>query len=232
MRFRQPPDCVHLSAFLSWKASDVGTGPATSKRQGEHFEASTPAQQHVLRTCRAFASRLADSASHGDSLLLIGGPGTGKTHLASAILAKAIRAGRTGCFFSVAAALRLVRDTYSPNAMRSEIDSLALLTEPDLLVLDEVGVAIGHDDKRQAILFDILGTRYAGMKSTVLIANLTITEIRAYLGERLMDRLSDAGSAVLSFDWSSYRQRRKEAADPGAPNLSLPTFLTGANAGR
>jgi DNA replication protein DnaC len=178
----------------------------------EHFEAATPAQQHVLRTCRAFSARMADSAGQGDSLLLIGGPGTGKTHLASAILAKAMRAGRTGCFFSVAAALRLVRETYSPNAPRSESAALALLTEPDVLVLDEVGVAIGHEDKRQAMLFEILDMRYTAVRSTILIGNLTIAEMRSYLGERMMDRLSDGQSAILAFDWPSYRSTHRSAA--------------------
>jgi DNA replication protein DnaC len=106
--------------------------------------------------------------------------------------------------------LRLIRDTYSPRAQRSESEAFALLTAPDLLVLDEVGVAIGNDAKRHALLFDVLDTRYAEMRPSILIGNLTVPEMEAYLGERVMDRLLELGSATVLFTWPSHRRGKHD----------------------
>jgi DNA replication protein DnaC len=125
-----------------------------------------------------------------------------------------MRAGHSGLFVTLAQALRLVRDAYSPRAARSESEAFALLTGPDLLVLDEVGVAIGDGEKRKAMLFDLLDSRYADQRPTVLIGNLTEDEMAAYLGERLWDRVMEQGSALVPFTWASYR-RRAPAAEAG-----------------
>ena len=170
------------------------------------YAVATPAQRQALEVCRGFAERFHAVRGRGGCLLLVGGPGTGKTHLACAILAEVIRAGYTGLFLSVSAALRLIRDTYSPRAQRSESEAFALLTAPDLLVLDEVGLAIGNEAKRRAMLFDVLDTRYAEMRPTVLIGNLSVREMEAYLGERIMDRLLELGSATVLFTWPSHRR--------------------------
>ena len=174
------------------------------------YAVAMPAQRQALEVCRAFGERFAQVRGRGSCLLLVGGPGTGKTHLACAILAEVIRAGYTGLFLSVSAALRLIRDTYSPRAQRSESEAFALLTAPDLLVLDEVGLAIGNEAKRRAMLFDVLDTRYAEMRPTVLIGNLSVTEMEAYLGERIMDRLLELGSATVLFTWPSHRRGKQD----------------------
>ena len=174
------------------------------------YTVRTPVQRQALAVCRAYAKRFDEVRRRGGCLLLVGGPGTGKTHLACAILAEVIRAGHTGLFMSVSAALRLIRDAYSPRAQRSEIEAFALLTAPDLLVLDEVGVAIGNEDKRRAMLFDVLDTRYAEMRPSLLIGNLTTTEMEAYLGERIMDRLLELGSATVPFTWPSHRRAKRD----------------------
>ncbi len=174
------------------------------------YEADTPEQRQALAVCRAYAASFGELMDRGSCLLLVGGPGTGKTHLACAILASVIRAGYTGLFMSVSAALRMIRDAYSPRAQRSESESFSLLTAPDLLVLDEVGVAIGNETKRRAMLFDVLNTRYAEMRPTLLIGNLTATEMEAYLGERIMDRLLELGSATVPFTWASHRRGQRD----------------------
>lgn len=175
-----------------------------------HFEVVTAKQRRVLQACRTYAEQLATHRSRGANLLLLGGPGTGKTHLACAILAQVIRAGRTGVFMSVSGALRLVRDTYSPASTRTESEAFAPLIQTDLLVLDEAGVGIGKDEKRQAMLFDLLDSRYGAMRSTILIGNLTPEELQTYLGERLLDRFYEGESAMLSLRWPSYRRPRTQ----------------------
>ena len=90
---------------------------------------------------------------------------------------------------------------------RSETEALALLTAADLLVLDEVGFAIGNGATRRAMLFDVLNDRYGEMRPTILIGNLTAAELEGYLGERIMERLMDLGSIMVPFTWPSHRRR-------------------------
>jgi len=175
-------------------------------RTFENYLVAAPGQRQALEVCRAYADGFAQMRRRGGGLLLLGGPGTGKTHLACAILAKVIHAGHTGLFLTVSAALRIIRDAYSPRGQRSETEALALLTAVDLLVLDEVGVAIGNASTRRAMLFDVLNDRYGEMRPTILIGNLTTTELKAYLGERIMERLMDLGSIMVPFTWSSHRR--------------------------
>jgi len=185
-----------------------GIPPRFQGKTFADFKAPLPAQQRALGVCQAYAERFVAVGGHGESLLLLGGPGTGKTHLACAILAQVMRAGHTGLFLSVSEALSTLREAYGPNAARSERAAMALLTEPQLLVLDELGVAVGRDTTRQALLFGVLNERYSKLRATLVIGNLTVRELTRYLGERIMDRLCDDSSAVVSFDWPSHRRLR------------------------
>ena len=63
-------------------------------RTFENYLAATPGQRQALEVCRAYADGFEETRRRGGGLMLLGGPGTGKTHLACAILARVIRAGR------------------------------------------------------------------------------------------------------------------------------------------
>ena len=173
----------------------------------EDYAADSEAQLRALTLAREYAAGFALIRERGNCLLLVGGPGTGKTHLACAILSQVIADGYSGLFLTVSEGLRLIRSTYSPSASQNEVQVFETLTSPDLLVLDEVGVAIGNELTRRAMLFDVLNTRYGQMRPTVLIGNLTAAEMEAYLGERIMERLMDLGSIMVPFTWSSHRRR-------------------------
>lgn len=191
----------------------VGRSGIPRRFQGRDFdayEALLPEQRAALTVCRRYAERFAEAVAEGRCLLLVGGPGTGKTHLACAILATIIRAGHTGLFLSASEALRGIRDAFSPRAQTTESEAFALLTAPDLLVLDEVGVAIGDGEKRTAMLFDVINARYGEQRPMILIANLTAAELELYLGERIMDRLLEASSALVPFTWASHRRAGRE----------------------
>lgn len=167
----------------------------------ETYQAAEPRQQRAL----TIAQRYADG-HRGGVLVLHGRPGTGKTHLACAVAAAFLARNEQPLFMAVKAAVRHVKDTYRRDSERSETQAIRDLTTPALLILDEIGVQLGTEHEMQ-ILFEVINERYAAARPSILISNLDDASLRAFLGDRLMDRVRDGG-AVVAFDWDSYRGKR------------------------
>jgi DNA replication protein DnaC len=107
-------------------------------------------------------------------------------------------------FTTVQRAMRRVKDTFRKGAEESESQAIAVLTYPDLLIIDEIGVQFGSEFEKN-MMFDILNERYEKRRPTLLLSNLTAQEVKLFLGERIYDRLKEDGGQCVSFDWESYR---------------------------
>ena len=173
-------------------------------RTFDGYRATEDAQRVALCVCRAYAERWSDRAAHGASLVLTGLPGTGKTHLACAI-GNAVMQDHFGSvlFCTVSAMLRAIKATYRKDSERTEQDVINRLCEPDLLIVDEIGVQVGSEHEK-LLMFEILNERYQDMRPTILISNLAADDLEQFLGQRVMDRYRECGS-VLAFDWQSHR---------------------------
>ena len=171
------------------------------------YHVETDAQKRALRFCQAYADRFATSVRpKGAGLVLCGGVGTGKTHLAAAIANQVIAEGFTALFIGVAAAVRRVKDSWRKESDVTEQQAIDGFLSPDLLILDEVGVQFGSETEK-LFLFEIINGRYEEMLPTVLISNLGKTELADYVGSRVMDRMQEGGGAVVAFDWESHRAK-------------------------
>ena len=164
------------------------------------YKAGNPGQQRALK----IAQRMAESdPADGLSLVFCGKPGTGKTHLACGVALEWISLSRPAIFSTVLAAIRSIKATYNRNCETTEDAAIRVLTEVDLLVMDEIGVQLGTEHEKM-LVFEIINERYQNMRPTILISNLTQSELTEYLGDRVMDRFRESG-AVVAFDWESYR---------------------------
>lgn len=180
------------------------------------FKAETPEQERVLKICKAYAERFDERLANGGGLVLCGKPGTGKTHLACGIANHIAKSGRTSLFLSVMEAVRRVKQTWGRKDGETESEVIAKMLKPDLLILDEVGVQFGSETEK-LILFEIINGRYSEMRPTIIISNLAREELGAYLGERVIDRMSEGGGATLAFTWESKRAEIKSMYEPAAP---------------
>jgi len=172
-------------------------------------------RKRAMRICQRYADNFEQVLEKGICLVLTGRSGTGKTHLATAVLSQVIRAGSSGLFTNVSGMLSRIRSAYSPANQISEQAALDHFTNVDLLVLDEVGISIGTKDKRIALMFDVINTRYEQLKPTIIIGNLTPGDMKEYLGIRIWDRLMDSEAPVVPFDWDSYRDSYGGASKQG-----------------
>lgn len=171
------------------------------------YVAETQGQKRALAIANRFVENWPEQSKQGTSLILTGGPGTGKTHIACGIASALIEQYYAGAvFMSTLEALRTIKATYNRDSPISEQAAIDRLLEPDLLILDEIGVQIGSEHEK-LLLFDVLNGRYQQCRPTILISNLSGSDLEAYLGQRVMDRYRECG-AVLAFDWNSYRGTR------------------------
>ncbi|MFY7287905.1 ATP-binding protein [Enterobacter cloacae complex sp. LZL002] len=173
----------------------------------QNYEPVNDDAKRALKVCQAYASRWPERLQKGGGLVMCGKPGTGKNHLALAIARYAITEHQSSAVFTTALKIaREYKSTWSKGSSRTEDEVIRYFTKPDLLIIDEVGVQFGSDAEK-LIMFEIINTRYERMKPTILISNQTREELAAFIGERVLDRMSDGGGCTLSFTWDSYRSK-------------------------
>ncbi|MDR5867951.1 ATP-binding protein [Halomonas koreensis] len=162
-------------------------------------------QDAAHRQVCEYAKGLAGHLETGDGLVLMGNMGTGKTHLAVGLIRYATRSLAVPARYVTAPALfSRVRASYGGNG-ESEAEILDELVAAPLLVIDEIGVGKGSDNELN-LTYSLLGQRYDACRPTVIITNLMSEDLRAWLGERVVDRLRETSPVVL-FNWESYRGR-------------------------
>lgn len=181
--------------------------PRFADKGFDSYQIENEQQRRAVEKARQYADQFPQRMRDGGGLILTGGKGTGKTHLAVAIGREVIE--RHGCSFLFLTVSRLVgaiKETFGKKADRSERDIYRELAGVDLLALDEVGVQNGTDFERD-VLFEVINRRYENMKPTIILSNLDPAGIEAAIGERSMDRMRDGGTAI-AFTWESNRGRK------------------------
>ncbi|MDX1466237.1 MAG: ATP-binding protein [Halomonas sp.] len=185
--------------------------PRFATKAFDTYRADTPEQQRVLRICREYADGFQAHYDSGLNLLMLGSPGTGKTHLAVAILRDVIERHKvTGVYTSAARMFRRIKSTFG-SSEESETQAIEAYTTPALLVLDEIGVSYGSDAELN-YLFDIMNERYEQCLPTIIVSNIQPDEMGAWLGDRVVDRLRES-SRMMLFNWDS---ARRDIAKEGA----------------
>jgi len=154
----------------------------------------------------------------GANALIVGRPGTGKSHVAKAVAYQATLQGFD---------LRYVEaDTeFAQYALCNATEQAALLrayVEPDLLVLDDLFLARRIPEAAAELLQTVVHQRYKHRRSVIVTSNRVVQDWGKYLGDATMattilDRMMHR-AAMLEFEGKSYRL--KEAAARLAVNTS------------
>ena len=132
---------------------------------------------------RAFAG----SFPTGESFLLTGPVGTGKTFLCNCLAAQLIHAGYSVLYLTSAELFeRLARQTFGDGA--SSDDFRELLRQTELLIIDDLGMEVNNKFV-QASLFECVNSRILENRSTVISTNLGMNKILEQYSERVASRL-------------------------------------------
>jgi DNA replication protein DnaC len=165
------------------------------------------AKVRALATCRTYVDRFEDNYRDGRSMILSGNVGTGKTHLASAMAQAVIRQhGAKAVIVTIAEIVRVAKGTMAKGATYDERDVINELAGADLLIIDEIGAQRGTDYE-VGLIHETIDRRYQLVVPTVAVSNLLVEDLKAYIGERALDRLRQGGGKAVGFTWESARGR-------------------------
>jgi DNA replication protein DnaC len=175
-------------------------------RQFENYVCENEGQQKAFNSAKRYAEQWEDAKTAGRCLIMVGKPGTGKTHLAIAIARAVLATDDVAMYVRASEAIATVTETYSRDSQKTERQALDSFAVPDLLIIDEVGRQRGTDNERM-ILFEIINRRYEEGKPTIIISNLDLVGLRSYMDEATEDRLREGGGRAIDFNWESYRSK-------------------------
>ncbi len=119
-------------------------------------------------------------------ILLRGGFGCGKTHLAAAVANFRLARGRPVIFITVPDLLDFLRATFSPGSSVGFDERFQQIKSTSLLILDDFGTESGTPWAQEK-LFQILNHRYNACLPTIVTTNYELEEIELRMRSRLVD---------------------------------------------
>jgi len=142
----------------------------------------------------------------GQDALLIGSPGTGKSHIAKTMAHGAIE---TGYRVMYREAHIFFEDLFEASQLKRTKKVNKLFSEADLLVIDDLFLRKKMPEQAADDLLDIILTRYSSRRSTVITSNRPLEDWGKLLRDNaassaILDRLLHRGH-LLQFEGRSYR---------------------------
>ena len=187
MLFRNiPPRYLHCS-LANFRIIDGSTGKAHAACQ-EYIE----------------------NHQEGDGLFLHGLNGTGKTHLAVAVMRELCLKGELNWYFTKSPCLLMtIREAFKKTASSSESILIDRFVDYDYLIIDELGIEKVSDWTLQT-LYLIIDGRSDRLKPTIITSNFSLQGIEDEVDPRLSSRIAGMSKELLELTCDDWRLRKNE----------------------
>jgi len=172
------------------------------RNRGHSFSTFKPTDQTLARALHQVRA-YANAPTH--NLWLCGGPGTGKTHLASALVHSLVQRGQRAIFAETAVLLQELIDGFL--SIDSPLLKESKWSKASLLVLDDLGME-RVTERGLELLTVVVNERGLFERPTVVTSNHEPHELHEHLSERLVSRLIEDGRIVTTgkTDWRAKRK--------------------------
>lgn len=211
----------YLAAVLGRQVASRTANGTRMRISAAHFPAIKTIEDfsfdHIPATTRDIIAHLATTTfvAKRDNVVLLGPPGTGKTHLAIALAIKAAEASYPVCFDTATGWITRLAAAHAEGRLDRE---LRKLNRYRLLVIDEVGY-LPFDAAAASLFFQLIASRYES-GSVIVTSNLAFSRWGETLGDDVVaaatiDRLVHHAH-VIALDGDSWRTRNHRTATPPA----------------
>lgn len=177
----------------------------------------------AYKKVKDYADNFKEHAKNGTWLVLAGGYGLGKTHLALAAgketlqyFANKVAEGNRSTtysgtekvkFISSSEMIQSIRDSYDSDQL-DERQLMNSYKKASLLIIDDLGTEKASEWQREK-MYIVLNYRYNEMLPTIITTNLSGSELTNHISPRVVERMieaADRGKYMLNFSGKSYRR--------------------------
>lgn len=142
------------------------------------------AMEIILEFCKEYAAHFSNNSP---SIMMFGGTGLGKTHLSLSIASVVLQKGFSVLYDSVINFLRQIENEHFGRDTTGN-DTLSLLLECDLLILDDLGTEF-DTPFYQSMIYNIINTRINRSLPTIISTNMDWSGISHKYEERISSRI-------------------------------------------
>lgn len=170
----------------------------------ETFEATSPTHRDAIASLKAL---LKGSLR---TVMLQGSTGVGKTHLLASTIIEAARMRMRAVYIRESDIINEVRNTFTSGG---PLHIIQFYSYVPLLCLDEIDKTHDSEHNRR-VMFDILDSRVANGRRTVIAGNISVNDVRNKFGDPLLSRFSQKGKYYQITGVDRRRDEQTSEQDP------------------